>query len=116
MMQEEHHWLLKHIATPVRDLPVIVKIDHEKQSVELVSERFDSWLIGQLVVHSLPVRSNIVAFFDSSRSGEPNVYTTWRITYVLAGVRLACEVGRIFDYARKREDITVLLGESKNFD
>lgn len=79
--------------------------------VELVSDRFDSWLVGQLVVHSLPSKSNLVLFFDSSRPNEPNVHTPWRLVYVLNGVRLACTIGRFFDHARRREEITVALGQ-----
>lgn len=107
----EDHWILKHIETPLPDLRIVVRIDHGERFVELVADRFDSWLVGQLVVHSLPAKSFVVAFFDSSRPREPNAYTDWRIVYVLAGVRLACKVGRFFDHARKREEITVVLGQ-----
>lgn len=107
----EEHWILKHIETPLRDLPIVVRIHHDKCLVELLADGFDSWLVGQLVVHSLPSKSFVVAFFDSSRPNEPLVHSDWRIVYVLAGVRLACKVERFFDHARKREEITVALGQ-----
>jgi len=112
MTVQEEHWLMKHIETPLSDLALVVRIDHEVRLVELVADRFDSWLVGQLVVHSMPAKSGVVAFFDSSRVHEPNTPSDWRVVYVLAGVRLNCEVGRFYDHARKRESITVVLGES----
>ena len=41
----ENKWLLKHTGSSLRDSYVIVKIDEETKTVELISEQFDRALL-----------------------------------------------------------------------
>lgn len=106
---EEHKWMLKHLSTPAHDLFLALRIDRTNCSAELVSSSFDSFLVGGFVVNTLP-RYAIHAF-DDGRDGAEGVRVTWRLTYVLSGIRLGCAVVRMRDYAMKQDTITVVLGE-----
>lgn len=53
-MREEHEFVLQHTQTPLYDHQIKVTIDRKKRFVLIVSENFDSWLVGRFIVNCLP--------------------------------------------------------------
>lgn len=96
-MTEEHHWLLKHLGTSLRDLPVTVQIDRNTKTVELVSAGFDSVQIAGLVTHILP-NYGVNAVRDESKYEEVE-RPSWHLLCTLDGVSLVCTVTIINDYS-----------------
>lgn len=92
----EHLWTLKHSGSSLRDIRVTVQIHPDAKTVELVSDDFDSVQIADLAVQVLP---NYGAQVVLDESGNQDIRPTWRLIYVLSGVRFNCSVSIIDDYS-----------------
>lgn len=95
----ENKWLLKHTGSSLRDSYVIVKIDEETKTVELISEQFDSVHIIDFVLNVL-TKYGVNAALDESDC-ENTRRPDWHVIYILGGVEYKCLVAVIPEYGKK---------------
>lgn len=104
--------IFKHMGSCLRDLEISFDIDHEKKTIDVTLEFFDSALFTSFI-ERLDREQGIVAYVDDNESWNPT-RPLWRIQLMLAGVPYRVEVARLVDVTdTNRRDFAVALVPDK---